>query len=139
MRVPPSPESRLKPGLRAAACGLALLLLAACGKGEQAAPASTPAPAAPAAAAAAPVTASAGAQATYERSCKACHAVPGTGAPQTGDAKAWQPRVAQGIDTLLDHTIQGYNGMPPLGNCMECSEDEFITLIELMSGATFEH
>lgn len=122
--------------LRVAACGLALtLLLAACGKAEPPAPAaSSPPPAA-----AAPGAASSAVQATYDRSCKTCHAIPGSGAPQTGDTQAWQPRVAQGIDTLLDHTINGFNGMPPLGACMECSEDEFISLIELMSGAKFEH
>lgn len=135
MRQPSFPKSRWHTGLQAAACVLALLL-GACGKAEQSAPAASPPPAAPAAA----VTAASPAiQATYDRSCKTCHAVPGTGAPQTGDAKAWQPRVAKGIDTLLDHTISGFNGMPPLGACMECSEDEFISLIELMSGASFEH
>ena len=134
MRVLPFPKPRRHTGLQALACTLALLL-GACGKGEQpAAPAS-----APAAAVTAPVASNPAIQATYDRTCKTCHAVAGTGAPQTGDAKAWQPRVAKGIDTLLDHTISGFNGMPPLGACMECSEDEFISLIELMSGATFEH
>jgi len=136
MRQPPFPKSRWHTGLQAAACTL-VLLLGACGKAEQAAPAASPPPAA--APVAAVTAANPAIQATYDRTCKTCHAMPGTGAPQTGDAKAWQPRVAKGIDTLLDHTISGFNGMPPLGACMECSEDEFISLIELMSGATFEH
>ena len=135
MRQQPFPKSRRHAGLQALACAL-VLLLGACGKAEQAAPAASSPPAAPAAA----VTAANPAiQATYDRTCRSCHAVPGSGAPQSGDAKAWQPRVAKGIDTLLDHTIGGFNGMPPLGACMECSEDEFISLIELMSGASFEH
>lgn len=49
----------------------------------------------------------------YDTSCKLCHANPASGAPLTGDAQAWSPRIAQGADTLLDHTINGYNGMPP--------------------------
>ena len=107
-----------------------LLLLAACGKTE--------APAAPAPVSSAAPAASAELQAIYDRSCRACHAVPGTGAPLTGDAKAWAPRVAQGIDTLLDHTINGFQSMPPMGACMDCSEEQFEELIELMSGTDFE-
>jgi len=70
----------------------------------------------------------------YDSSCKLCHANPASGAPQSGDAKAWQPRVAQGADSLLDHSINGYKGMPPMGMCMQCSEDEFLALISFMSG-----
>lgn len=70
----------------------------------------------------------------YDSSCKLCHANPASGAPQSGDTKAWQPRVAQGADSLLDHSINGYKGMPPMGMCMQCSEDEFLALISFMSG-----
>lgn len=70
----------------------------------------------------------------YDSSCKLCHANPASGAPQAGDAKAWQPRLAQGADSLLDHSINGYKGMPPMGMCMQCSEDEFLALISFMSG-----
>ncbi|QRY77969.1 cytochrome c5 family protein [Pseudomonas sp. PDNC002] len=70
----------------------------------------------------------------YDSSCKLCHANPASGAPQTGDAKAWQPRVAQGADSLLDHSINGYKGMPPMGMCMQCSEEQFLALISFMSG-----
>lgn len=70
----------------------------------------------------------------YANSCKLCHANPAAGAPLTGDQKAWEPRVQQGADTLLDHAINGYNGMPPMGLCMQCSEQEFLALIAFMSG-----
>lgn len=70
----------------------------------------------------------------YDSSCKLCHANPASGAPQTGDGQAWQPRVAQGADSLLDHSINGFKGMPPMGMCMQCSEDEFLALISFMSG-----
>ena len=49
----------------------------------------------------------------YSASCKLCHANPASGAPLTGDAAAWAPRLAQGIDTLLDHSINGYKGCHP--------------------------
>lgn len=74
----------------------------------------------------------------YDSSCKVCHANPGAGAPLTGDTQAWAPRVAQGADTLLDHAINGYNGMPPMGLCMHCSEEQFLALIAFMSGQQFQ-
>lgn len=109
-----------------------VLALAACGAdGDRAAPAAaeTPAatPAQPATAALAPDL-----QAVYDRSCKNCHSLPATGAPQTGDAAAWAPRVAKGQEVLLDHTLNGFQAMPPLGTCMDCSEEQFRALIAYM-------
>ncbi|WP_416221552.1 c-type cytochrome [Pseudomonas sp. N-137] len=69
----------------------------------------------------------------YDTSCKICHANPSSGAPQTEDSKAWAPRIAQGTDTLLDHIINGYNSMPPMGLCVQCSEEQFLALTAFMS------
>lgn len=77
-------------------------------------------------------------QALYDRSCRNCHGVAGSGAPLSGDIQAWTPRAAQGIDTLLDHTFDGYRAMPPMGACMDCSEEQFEQLIEMMSGMEFD-
>ena len=74
----------------------------------------------------------------YASSCQLCHANPASGAPLAGDAKAWAPRLAQGADTLLDHSINGYQGMPPMGQCMQCSEEQFLALISFMSGHSFQ-
>lgn len=71
----------------------------------------------------------------YVQTCMACHTSPGSGAPQAGDRAAWGPRLAQGMDTLLAHTIDGFRGMPPLGSCMDCSEAEFEGLVRFMAGA----
>lgn len=71
----------------------------------------------------------------YGASCKQCHANPAAGAPLTGDTLAWEPRLEQGMDTLLDHSINGFQGMPPLGLCMQCTEADFRALIEFMAGA----
>ena len=71
----------------------------------------------------------------YEQTCKGCHTNPATGAPQAGDRRAWQPRLAQGMDRVMDHVVNGYNGMPPLGSCQDCGEAEFKQLIAFMSGA----
>jgi cytochrome c5 len=70
----------------------------------------------------------------YEYSCYSCHANPQTGAPLTGDVAAWAPRLEKGMDVMMDSTINGFEGMPPLGMCMDCSEDQFVALIEFMSG-----
>ena len=72
--------------------------------------------------------------AIYQRSCRVCHAVDESTAPLTGDKKAWQPRVAKGMDKLLDSVINGYAGMPPFGMCMDCDAQEFEALIQFMAG-----
>lgn len=69
----------------------------------------------------------------YGASCRQCHANPAAGAPLTGDAAAWEARLAKGMDTLLEHSINGFQGMPPMGMCMQCSEEEFRALIAFMS------
>ncbi len=101
------------------------LILTACGGGN--APGST---AAKAVADADPDT-----MALYNRSCISCHRGGAGGAPRTGDVAAWQPRLEQGAEVLLDHTISGFQGMPPMGMCMDCNEDQFLALIEYMAGA----
>ena len=69
----------------------------------------------------------------YRASCQNCHNVPETGAPQSHDLAAWIPRMEQGDDTLLDHILNGYKGMPPLGQCIECSRKDFLTLAHYMA------
>lgn len=70
----------------------------------------------------------------YQQSCFACHGTGAGGAPRSGNVDDWAPRVAQGMDALLDHTIDGLRGMPPLGMCGACGEEEFVALIEFMTG-----
>ena len=108
---------------------LLALVLAACGRDGGPAPAVATAPAASTAAALAPEL-----QAIYDRSCASCHSVAASGAPQSGDRSAWVVRAAQGADVLLDHTLNGFNAMPPLGACMDCSEEQFRALIAHMAG-----
>ncbi len=107
-----------------------LLLLSACGR--------EPAAAKTSASSANAMPADPALAALYGASCKNCHANPASGAPLSGDAKAWAPRIAQGADTLLDHSINGFQGMPPMGMCMQCSEEEFVALISFMSGTRLE-
>ena len=102
---------------------VAALLLAACGQSDKAA-----APVAPVA------DADPAIMELYNRSCISCHTSGAGGAPRTGDVAAWAPRMEQGRELLLDHTIAGYKGMPPMGMCMDCSEEQFVALIEYMAG-----
>ena len=130
----PPTRSAMHPMLRIIflACTLgAAAHLSACGDHP---PAGPPSAAAPPAAALSPEL-----QAVYDRSCKNCHAVPASGAPQAGDARAWAPRIAQGADILVEHTFSGYKSMPPLGACMDCNEKQYRTLIEFMSGASLKN
>nr|WP_068829042.1 c-type cytochrome [Pseudomonas sp. BMS12] len=69
----------------------------------------------------------------YIHSCQQCHADPAAGAPLVGDSVAWSPRLDKGLDTLLEHSINGFQGMPPMGLCMQCSEAEFRGLIAFMA------
>ncbi|MGD8112385.1 c-type cytochrome [Vibrio sp. TRT 21S02] len=68
----------------------------------------------------------------YGTFCVACHASGVSGAPKTGDATDWAPRIAKGKDVLADHAINGFNAMPAKGSCMDCSDDEIIAAIEHM-------
>ena len=71
----------------------------------------------------------------YERSCANCHAIVESGAPLTGDVAGWDPRLRKGDDVLLESTINGFEGMPPMGLCPDCTAAEFRELIRFMSTA----
>ena len=45
-------------------------------------------------------------EAVYNRVCGACHAGQLPRAPKRGDQAAWKPRMAQGMDTLVQHVTQ---------------------------------
>ncbi len=71
-------------------------------------------------------------QKRYEDTCHICHGPGLAGAPKFGDKDEWAPRIAEGMDTLLQHAIHGYKAMPPKGTCMSCSDDEIKEAIEYM-------
>jgi len=45
--------------------------------------------------------------------CQTCHTNAATGAPVISDKAAWAPRAAQGLDTLVKHAIEGFQGKAP--------------------------
>jgi cytochrome c5 len=79
-------------------------------------------------------TAAAGAdgEAIYGKACIACHASGAAGAPKLGDKAAWEPRIALGMDALLQTAISGKGAMPPRGTCGACSDDDLKAAIEYM-------
>lgn len=71
-------------------------------------------------------------ESVYNTACTACHGTGAGGAPKLGDAAAWVDRIAQGNDALYDHAINGFNGMPPKGLCMDCSDEELRLTVDYM-------
>jgi len=107
---------------------------------ERVAPAATPcvegqackAAVAPVVAAAPAAVKAPSAKETYDVKCFACHGTGAAGAPKLGDKDAWAPRVAQGMDVLYDHALNGFNAMPPKGTCMDCSDETIKIVVDYM-------
>ena len=51
----------------------------------------------------------------YQAQCGACHTSGALGAPKLGDSQAWDPRVKQGYETLLQSALKGKNAMAAQG------------------------
>jgi len=69
-------------------------------------------------------------------SCAACHAQGIVGAPLFGDASVWEARIAQGMDILYEHAINGYTGedgiMPPKGGNLALSDENVRIAVDYM-------
>jgi cytochrome c5 len=72
-------------------------------------------------------------EAVYARACAACHNGQLPMAPKRGDKAAWEPRMAKGMDVLVQNVTNGLNAMPPRGLCMDCSAEDYQAVIELMA------
>lgn len=79
------------------------------------------------------VSVQAEAPAKYNMYCVACHGTGAAGAPKTGDKADWEPRLAVGMDALVESAKKGKNAMPPMGLCGDCSDAELKALIEFMA------
>ncbi|MAE20833.1 MAG: c-type cytochrome [Pseudomonadota bacterium] len=69
----------------------------------------------------------------YAQTCAACHAMGVAGAPKSFDVGAWQPRMAEGMDKMVESVANGMNAMPPRGLCMDCTTEQYEALIEYMA------
>lgn len=72
----------------------------------------------------------------YQQACATCHKGGLAGAPVVGDKAQWESRVAQGMEVLLDHAINGYQGsagyMPPKGGQVQLSDAEVEAAVQYM-------
>ena len=70
----------------------------------------------------------------FVNNCAQCHTRQDTGAPFIGLADDWQEAVARGEDAMLINVVEGIGGMPPLGYCSSCTEEDFRVLIRVLAG-----
>ncbi|GGC93084.1 c-type cytochrome [Halopseudomonas salina] len=75
-------------------------------------------------------------EAVYGQFCTACHSAGILNAPKTGDAAAWEARLAAAgsFDDLVTSAINGVGAMPANGTCGDCSREEIHAAVEHMSG-----
>lgn len=68
----------------------------------------------------------------YKEACLACHAAGVAGSPKFGDKPAWEPRIAQGIDSLYTSALNGKGAMPPKGGNMSLADDKVKAAVDYM-------
>ncbi|MEO6065435.1 MAG: c-type cytochrome [Lysobacterales bacterium] len=71
----------------------------------------------------------------YASLCQACHATGAGGAPKLEKA-LWSPRMAQGVDMLVQHAIEGYKGevgiMPAKGGNLALTDEQVAATVQFM-------
>ena len=73
------------------------------------------------------------AAAKYQTTCFACHGTGQAHAPVVGDIIEWEIRLEKGLQTLLQSTINGLNGMMPArGLCSDCTDDDLKAIVQYM-------
>ncbi|WP_163557790.1 c-type cytochrome [Halomonas sp. NO4] len=71
-------------------------------------------------------------EAVYNQACMACHMTGAAGAPIKGDTEAWAPRIEKGMETLYDHSINGFNAMPAKGGQAQLSDEQVKAAVDYM-------
>ncbi len=71
-------------------------------------------------------------QQVYNQLCMACHMTGATGAPIMGNKEAWAPRLEKDMTTLLQHSIEGFNAMPPKGGNPSLSDQDMASAVVYM-------
>jgi cytochrome c5 len=84
----------------------------------------------------APVHAALSGAQVYNQACNVCHGNGIGGAPMLSDSANWEPRIAQGSETLKDHAVIGFAGsvgfMPPKGGNASLSETDVHAAVDFM-------
>ena len=78
----------------------------------------------------------------WEDTCQNCHGGNKlTGAPKVTSAEVWAPRIAQGLDTLFSHAIDGFIGakyaqMPARGGNPDLTDEDVRAAVAFMVWAS---
>jgi len=75
-------------------------------------------------------------QEVYNKVCVACHAAGVLGAPKVGAKELWEPRLAQGLSTLVNNAVTGIRAMPAKGGDPSLTEANIHDSIVYMLGET---
>ena len=68
----------------------------------------------------------------FRNSCITCHAAGVAGAPRLGDVRWAELLAEKGMDVLVFNVRDGYNAMPPMGACPDCTEADLRRLVSYM-------
>lgn len=72
----------------------------------------------------------------FNKVCALCHGVGAAGAPIPGNKDDWGPRIAQGMDMLYKHAMEGFTGakgaMPARGGNPKLTDDEVKAAVDHM-------
>lgn len=68
----------------------------------------------------------------YSSACASCHDSGASGAPILGEVDDWTDRIDKGTETLYDHAINGFNAMPAMGLCSDCTDEEMKDTVDYM-------
>ncbi len=72
----------------------------------------------------------------FNMACTTCHGAGIAGAPKYGDKAAWAPRIAQGVATLYEHALKGFQGkagfMPSKGGRADLSDKSVTNAVDYM-------
>lgn len=69
----------------------------------------------------------------YQNSCMACHAAGVSGAPRSGEADDWAPRLGEiGFEAMVDNAITGIGVMPPRGGNPNLTDEQVEETVRFM-------
>ncbi len=68
----------------------------------------------------------------YTETCAPCHASGLLSSPKFCDVAAWKPRMDKGMDVLVKHAVEGFNGMPSKGGLDTLTLDQSADAVAYM-------
>ena len=68
----------------------------------------------------------------YRDFCAVCHSGGWQGAPIANEPSEWRERMSAGADAMLQNVKRGLNAMPPMGTCIDCTDEELRSAIAEM-------